>query len=89
MQQADLVPNVISYSAAISACEKGEQWQEALGLLAKMQKGEWVLKVISHSAAILPASRVSNDSSTRVSGRNAGGCIGVRCRELLSSRFCF
>ena len=31
MQKAGLVPNVITYNAAISACEKGEQWQQALG----------------------------------------------------------
>ena len=28
--------NVITYSAAISACEKGQQWQLAWGLLAEM-----------------------------------------------------
>ena len=26
---------VISYNAAISACEKSEQWQQALGLLSE------------------------------------------------------
>ena len=38
MQKADLVPNVINYSAAIRACEKSWQWQEALGLLATVQE---------------------------------------------------
>jgi hypothetical protein len=33
MQQSHRLPDVVTYSAAISACEKGEQWQEALGAL--------------------------------------------------------
>ena len=28
--------NTITYNAAISACEKGGQWEEALGLLREM-----------------------------------------------------
>ena len=31
-----LTPNDISYNAAISACEKGKQWEEALRLLQQM-----------------------------------------------------
>ncbi len=31
-----LTPNVVSLSAAISACEKGQHWEEALGLLQEM-----------------------------------------------------
>jgi pentatricopeptide repeat protein len=31
-------PDVISYSAAISACEKGSQWQRALDLLKEMRE---------------------------------------------------
>ena len=30
------LPNVISYNAAISACDNGRQWQQALGVLAAM-----------------------------------------------------
>ena len=37
MWKADLVPNVITYSAAISAWKRGQQWQLALGLLAVMR----------------------------------------------------
>ena len=29
--------DVINFSAAISACEKGEQWQRALSLLKEMR----------------------------------------------------
>ena len=32
IQQTSILPNVISLSAAISACVKGPQWQQALGL---------------------------------------------------------
>ncbi|CAK0888794.1 unnamed protein product [Prorocentrum cordatum] len=38
MCEAKLEPDVISYSAGISACEKGEQWQRALALLSEMQE---------------------------------------------------
>eukprot|EP00933_Yihiella_yeosuensis_P059746 TRINITY_DN6135_c0_g1_i9.p1 TRINITY_DN6135_c0_g1~~TRINITY_DN6135_c0_g1_i9.p1 ORF type:complete len:145 (+),score=13.01 TRINITY_DN6135_c0_g1_i9:237-671(+) len=44
--------NEISYSAAISACEKGGQWQTALNLLSLMHQSRVVPNVISYSAAI-------------------------------------
>ena len=47
MQKADWVLDVISYSAAISTCEKCEQWQQALGLVVAMQKSDLVPDVIS------------------------------------------
>jgi len=37
MQNKKIAPDTISYSAAISACEKGGQWQQALGLLQEME----------------------------------------------------
>ena len=37
MQRRCLLPNVITYSAAISACEKGQQPQQAMQLLNQMQ----------------------------------------------------
>ena len=44
--------NTITYSAAISACEKGEQWQQALELFERM-RGECVQRnTITYSAAI-------------------------------------
>ena len=36
MQDRGVQPNVISFSAAISACEKGGQWERALELLEEM-----------------------------------------------------
>ena len=38
LQQTSVLPNVFSYIAAISACEKCKQWQQALGLQAVMQR---------------------------------------------------
>ena len=37
LQLRGLLPNVITYSAAISACEKGQRPQEALQLLQELQ----------------------------------------------------
>ena len=38
LQQAAVLPIVIFYAAAVSACEKGQHWQQALGLLAVLQQ---------------------------------------------------
>ena len=43
---------MISYSATISACEKGSQWNHALQLLREMTGREVQPEVISYSAAI-------------------------------------
>ncbi|CAE8642484.1 unnamed protein product, partial [Polarella glacialis] len=39
-EMADRVvkPNVISYSAAMSACERGQRWEAALWLLPEMRR---------------------------------------------------
>ena len=51
MQAAGAWANVITYSAAISACEKGQQWQRALQLLEEMQAaGVWA-NAITYNAA--------------------------------------
>ncbi|CAK0809442.1 unnamed protein product [Prorocentrum cordatum] len=52
MWEAKLEPDVISYSAGISACEKGEQWQRALALLSEMWEAKLEPNVISYSAGI-------------------------------------
>ncbi|OLQ06731.1 Pentatricopeptide repeat-containing protein, chloroplastic [Symbiodinium microadriaticum] len=52
MQHAEAEPNVFSYSAAISSCEKCGQWPQALHLLAEMQEDEVEPNVYSFSAAI-------------------------------------
>ncbi|CAE8589698.1 unnamed protein product [Polarella glacialis] len=52
MPEARVVPNEISYNAAISACEKGGQWQLALNLLSRMPEARVVPNEISYNAAI-------------------------------------
>ena len=52
MRDSGMTANVISFSAAISACEKGEQWEQALALLHKMHETSRASNVISLSAAI-------------------------------------
>ncbi|CAK0836621.1 unnamed protein product, partial [Prorocentrum cordatum] len=43
---------LVSYSAGISACEQGEQWQRALALLSEMREVKLEPNVISYSAGI-------------------------------------
>ena len=53
MQTASgLRPNIFSYSAAISACEKGGQWQQALTLFQDMLEGGIRHDIISYNATI-------------------------------------
>ena len=43
---------LVSYSAGISACEKGERWQRALALLSEMREASLDPDVISYNAGI-------------------------------------
>merc|ERR1719386_239466 len=52
MQDAGVTRNVISFSASISACEKGGQWQQALSVLSEMQDAGVTRDVISYNAVI-------------------------------------
>ena len=52
MLQRSLTPDAVSHSAAISACEKGKHWEEALRLLQEMLQRSLTPDVVSHSAAI-------------------------------------
>merc|ERR1711938_278624 len=47
-----VTPNTITYNAAISACEKGGQWERALALLDAMQAAGVAPDTITYSAAI-------------------------------------
>ena len=50
--KAKLEPSSINHSATISACNKGQEWQLASGLLNTMAKAKVGLHTISHKAAI-------------------------------------
>merc|ERR1712211_63662 len=52
MHKQSLEPNTITYSAAISACEKGQLPERALELLADMHKQSLEPNSITYSAAI-------------------------------------
>ncbi|CAK0894730.1 unnamed protein product [Prorocentrum cordatum] len=52
MWEVKVEPDVISYSAGISACEKGEQWQRALALLREMRKAQLEPNTVSYNAGI-------------------------------------
>ncbi|CAE8596802.1 unnamed protein product [Polarella glacialis] len=46
-------PSEISYSAAISSCEKGRQWQMALSLLSQMPDARLSPNLLCFAAAVL------------------------------------
>jgi len=52
MRCSQLEPGVISYSAAISACEKAQECGQALGLMRELQCSHLKPNVISYSATI-------------------------------------
>ena len=52
MMQQLLTPHVVRCSAAISACEKGKQWEGALGVLQAMVYQLLTPDVVSWNAAI-------------------------------------
>ena len=52
MKKNNIAPNTITYNALISACAKGEQWQEALRLLDEMKKNNIAPDTITYSALI-------------------------------------
>ena len=55
-----LEPEVITCSAVISACEKGEQWEKALALLREIPKKRLDPEVTTYSAAISACEKRSN-----------------------------
>ena len=52
MPSRKLEPEVISYSASISSCEKGSLWMQALALVREMPSRKLEPEIISFSASI-------------------------------------
>ena len=52
MKQQGVVPDVITYSALISACEKGNQLEQALGFFEAIKQQGLVPNLITYSALI-------------------------------------
>ena len=64
MRARDLAPNVITYSAAISACEKAARWKSALALLVVMRRTRVLPDEHSFNGAILACGRAGAALST-------------------------
>ena len=52
MQRHSIVPDLISYNALISACEKGKQPEQAMEMFHAMQRHSVVPNLISYSALL-------------------------------------
>ena len=52
MKQQRVVPDIILHNALISACEKGHQLEQALGIFRGMQQQGGAPNVITYSALI-------------------------------------
>ena len=52
LKQDSLQGNVVTYTAVISACESGGQWQQALLLLFEMEDVKVLPNIVSYSATI-------------------------------------
>ena len=52
MLHRQLTANTVSHNSAISACEKGKHWEEALHLLREKLCGSVAPDMVSHSVAI-------------------------------------
>ncbi|CAK0895325.1 unnamed protein product, partial [Prorocentrum cordatum] len=72
--EVQLEPNVISYSAGISACEKGGQWQPALALLSEMRE-----------AKLAPNHQLQRGGQRVREGRAVAACAGAAERDLGST----
>eukprot|EP00933_Yihiella_yeosuensis_P031303 TRINITY_DN2485_c0_g1_i2.p1 TRINITY_DN2485_c0_g1~~TRINITY_DN2485_c0_g1_i2.p1 ORF type:complete len:124 (-),score=17.26 TRINITY_DN2485_c0_g1_i2:130-501(-) len=85
MPQSKEVPDAISYSAAISACEKGGQWQLALNLLSLMPQSKIVPDAICYNAAISACEKggqwqlALNPVVLDASVRNSARCNFLQC----------
>ena len=52
MERKNIPRDTVTYNAAISACEKGGQWQTALDLLTEMERKSIPRNTITYNAAI-------------------------------------
>ena len=48
----DMMPNVTSFSFAVSVCEQGEQWETALSLLGMRHEESITPNAITFNAAV-------------------------------------
>ena len=89
MRARGIEPNVISYNAAISACEKGSQWERALELLGEMRTRGVEPNVINYNTALRALCRHGTAFGRRRcrlveqervgQQRPRGRCLGAAC----------
>ncbi|CAK0882887.1 unnamed protein product [Prorocentrum cordatum] len=78
MREAKLEPDVISYNAGISVCEKGDQWQRVLALLSEMREAKLEPNVISYNAGISVCEEGEQcQRALALLSRDAGGNAGA------------
>ena len=61
LQANDIAGNVITHNAVINACGKGQQWQQALQLMATLPQRKLQANVVSYSSATCLKSPVAID----------------------------
>ena len=92
MQDHAVVTDVISYSAAISACEKGYQPRQAIALFEGIQLKALVPNVVSYSAMNSACEKGSAVLCETVQCRAVVGCVFVatdrRCLHQGFVAFC-
>ena len=52
LEQSGLVPNSVTFNAAIIACEKGHRWENALNLMHEMHLRRLELDLITCNAVV-------------------------------------
>ena len=58
LSSIQLEADVISYNAAIAACEKGSRWQQSLLLLSEMHVASLLANLITYNAAMTACANV-------------------------------
>ena len=89
MQQQEIVPDVITYSALISACGRGKQLERALEIFDKMQQQGIEPNIITYSALIsaCAVSNWHNDAMNIFSEMQKKGVVpkAITCSKLMCS----
>jgi len=73
---------VFTYSAAISACEKGRQHRQTVHLLCAVQRHVVVLGVIAYAVAITACGVVSSTSRFYFLASDVPPCHRAECHRL-------
>ena len=80
---------MISYSAAIGACEKGDQWDRAMSSLREIRRSPLELDVTRYSAAISACEKGGTQLQlTHAGWPPKGGCLWEQVVRLPERRVC-